>query len=102
VYREIAVAFRMRLTPTGLAIVVLAAALLVGVMGILREGFFGSPGTYVQLATSHVPTAEDAYYYKNVYPKEVRKEITDLTGGDPGDLTGKTYLSPYAGTYYLW
>lgn len=91
----------MKLTSTGFAVFVLAAALLVGVLGLLREGF-GSPGTYVQLATSHVPTAEDAYYYSTVYPKEVRKEITDLTGGDPGDLTGKTYLSPYAGTYYLW
>lgn len=92
----------MKLKSTGLAIVVLAAAVLLGIYGIFKEGFFGSPGTYVQLATSHVPTAEDAYYYRNVYPKEVRKEITDLTGGDPGDLTGKTYLSPYAGTYYLW
>ncbi len=92
----------MKLKTTGLAIVVLAAAILVGVLGLMKEGFFGSPGTYVQLATSHVPTAEDAYYYTNVYPKEVRKEITDMTGGDPGDLTGKTYLSPYAGTYYLW
>jgi hypothetical protein len=92
----------MRLTSTGLAVFVLAAAVLVGVLGLLKEGFFGSPGTYVQLATSHVPNAEDAYYYKEVYPKELRKEITDLTGGDPGNLQGKTYLSPYAGTYYLW
>lgn len=92
----------MRLSSTGLAIVVLALSVLAGTLGLLKEGFFGSPGTYVQLATSHVPTEEDAYYYKNIYPKEVRKEITDLTGGDPGDLSGKTYLSPYAGTYYLW
>ena len=92
----------MKLSHNALALVVLSAAILVGMLGLLKEGFFGSPGTYVQLATSHVPNAEDAYYYSNVYPKEVRKEITDLTGGDPGNLQGKTYLSPYAGTYYLW
>ena len=88
----------MKLTATGLAIFVLATAVLLSIYGII-EGF-GSPGTYVQLATSHVPTAADAYYYSDVYPKEVRKEIGEMTGEDPGPL--KTYLSPFAGTYYLW
>lgn len=88
----------MKLTVMGLALVVLASAILLGIFGII-EGF-GSPGTYVQLATSHVPTARDEYYYANVYPKLVRKEITDLTGGDPGNIA--TFLTPYAGTYYLW
>ena len=47
------------------------------------DGFFGtSPGTMVQLRTSHVPTEEDAYYWKNVYPKIVRKEIYNLTESD--------------------
>lgn len=50
-----------------------------------REGF-QSPGTLTQLATSHVPTEEDVYYYQNIYPKQVRREITDMTGGDPGPL----------------
>jgi hypothetical protein len=88
----------MKLTIPGLAIFVLAAAVLLSLFGIV-EGF-GSPGTYVQLATSHVPTAQDAYYYNTVYPQEVRKEIGQMTGEDPGPL--KTFLSPYAGTYYLW
>ena len=45
-----------------------------------------SPGTLVQLESSHVPTKEDLYYYTNIYPKVVRKEITDMTGSDPGDV----------------
>ena len=53
---------------------------------LLKEGFT-SPGTMVQLATSHVPTAEDYYYYKNIYPKVVRRDITDMTGGDPGPIS---------------
>jgi hypothetical protein len=48
-----------------------------------KEGFFGtSPGTMVQLQTSHVPTMEDAYYYKYIYPKLVRKEIYNMTESD--------------------
>ena len=47
------------------------------------DGFFGtSPGTMVQLSTSHVPTEEDAYYWKNVYPKQVKREIYELTESD--------------------
>ena len=52
----------MRLTTTALALFILAAAILLGMLGFIKEGFFGSPGTYVQLATSHVPTERDAYY----------------------------------------
>jgi ribosomal 30S subunit maturation factor RimM len=36
----------------------------------------------VQLRTSHVPTQEDEYYWKNIYPKMVRKEIYNLTESD--------------------
>jgi hypothetical protein len=47
------------------------------------EGFAAtSPGTMVQLQTSHVPTEEDVYYYKNVYPKIVAKEIRNMTESD--------------------
>jgi len=50
--------------------------------------YFGatSPGTLVQLESSHVPTERDLFYYINVYPKVVRKEITNMTGSDPGDI----------------
>lgn len=88
----------MKLTITGLAFLTLATAVLLGIFGLI-EGF-GSPGTYVQLATSHVPTQKDAYYFENVYPREVRKGLTEMTGGDPGPI--QTFLTPYAGTYYLW
>ena len=47
-----------------------------------QEGFGTSPGTMVQLRTSHVPTEEDAYYYKYIYPKLVRKEIYNMTESD--------------------
>ena len=50
---------------------------------VQKESFGStSPGTMVQLQTSHVPTAEDSYYYKYVYPKLVRKEIYEMTESD--------------------
>ena len=45
-----------------------------------------SPGTMVQLMTSHVPTQDDLDYYTNVYPNQIRKEISRLTGSDPGPI----------------
>lgn len=45
-----------------------------------------SPGTMTQLMSSHVPTQGDLDYYTNVYPNMVRKEISRLTGGDPGPI----------------
>jgi hypothetical protein len=45
-----------------------------------------SPGTLVQLASSHVATQEDLDYYTKVYPKQVRGEIARMTGGDPGNV----------------
>ena len=57
-----------------------------------KEGFGAtSPGTMVQLSTSHVPTQEDADFYKNVYPKMVRRDIIDMTGGDPGEIVFTPY-----------
>jgi hypothetical protein len=47
----------------------------------------------VQLATSHVPTAEDYNYYNNDYPRVVRREIAEMTGEDPGQLHPWTF--PY-------
>ena len=69
------------------AVVVLAVAFL-----FLRKDGFTSPGTMVQLATSHVPTAEDYYYYKNIYPQVVRHDIKDMTGGDPGPLFAPKFM----------
>jgi hypothetical protein len=56
--------------------------LLILIMFKRREGFGTSPGTMVQLSTSHVPTEEDSYYWKNVYPKIVKKEIYNMTESD--------------------
>ena len=55
---------------------------LVMLKRVMYEGFGTSPGTMVQLATSHVPTDDDVYYYKYVYPKLVRKEIYNMTEAD--------------------
>ncbi len=60
-----------------------------------KEGFGTSPGTMTQLATSHVPTAEDMVFYNTVYPKLVRKEITMLTDGDPGEF--RPWIFPWYG-----
>ncbi len=69
-------------------IIVLAVVFL-----LMRKDGFTSPGTMVQLATSHVPTAEDYYYYKNIYPKVVRRDITDMTGSDPGPIYEPPFLT---------
>ena len=58
---------------------------IISILVIFRriDGFGStSPGTMVQLQTSHVPTEEDSYYYKYIYPKLVRKEIYNLTESD--------------------
>ncbi len=45
------------------------------------EGFGSiSPGTMVQLATSHVPTEEDEYYLRYIYPRMVNRDLIDMTG----------------------
>lgn len=60
-----------------------------------KEAFGTSPGTMTQLATSHVPTEEDARFYRQVYPGMVRREITELTGGDPGVV--RPWIFPWYG-----
>ena len=60
--------------------------------------FFGmSPGTMDQLKSTHVTTQEDLNYYSFVLPKVIRKEITAMTGGDPGVL--QTRYHPLGGAY---
>ena len=62
---------------------------VIGILAVclfMRKDGFTSPGTMVQLASSHVPTQEDVDYYKNIYPKMVRHDLIDMTGGDPGPL----------------
>ena len=60
--------------------------------------FFGmSPGTMDQLKSTHVTTQEDINYHMFVLPKVIRKEITAMTGGDPGVL--HTWSHPLGGAY---
>jgi hypothetical protein len=67
-------------------IIILAVVIRVSLKRALKpgqkEGFGTSPGTMVQLSTSHVPTEDEIYYYKHVYPKLVRKEIYEMTESD--------------------
>jgi len=59
------------------------------------ETFGTSPGTMTQLSTSHVPTSEDLYFYNNVHPKMVRREIANMTDEDPGEL--RPWIFPWYG-----
>ena len=83
---------------TGIGI---AAIVVLGLVVITKrpmpalEPFGTSPGTMTQLATSHVPTEEDARFYRQVYPGMVRREITELTGGDPGVV--RPWIFPWYG-----
>lgn len=77
-----------------------AASLLLFVLYLLanayrQEGFGTSPGTMTQLSTSHVPTEEDYMFYKYQYPKLLRREITAMTEGDPGEL--RPWVFPWYG-----
>ena len=47
---------------------------------VLQESFGAtSPGTLVQLASSHVPTAEDEEDWRNEQ-RQIRRELINLTG----------------------
>ena len=70
---------------TSRILLIFIALIVISYVAIKKDGFT-SPGTMVQLATSHVPTAEDFNYYKNIYPKVVRRDLTDMTGEDPGPI----------------
>jgi hypothetical protein len=60
-------------------IVAVVAVLVILFVSVKKDGFT-SPGTMVQLATSHVPTEEDAYYMKYIYPEIVKRDLIDMTG----------------------
>lgn len=68
-----------------LLISVVAILVIVWIASTKKSGFT-SPGTMVQLATSHVPTQEDVDYYRYIYPKMVRHDLADMTGEDPGPI----------------
>jgi len=88
----------MRLSKNVIGLVVLCAAIVVGMMLPLRE-YFTSPGTMVQLASTHVPTADDVYYDTHVYPRVVRREIAEMTGEDLGPI--RPWIFPVGGYYIL-
>jgi hypothetical protein len=73
-------------------VLIFGVVVLLGVW--LSKEAFTSPGTMVQLATSHVPTQEDYDFYRYEYPRIVRRDLIDMTGGDPGPLTPLDMPSP--------
>jgi hypothetical protein len=85
---------RNLLLPTIIAL--FALTMLICLYKCDKEGFGStSPGTMLQLKTSHVPTQEDYNFYTNEYPRIVRREVTDLTGEDPGEL--RPWIFPWYG-----
>lgn len=60
-------------------LIVFLVVIVIGYTYLAKEAFT-SPGTMVQLATSHVPTEEDAYYMNYIYPKIVQRDLIDMTG----------------------
>ncbi len=66
----------------GSCVLLLGITLLVLAVLVLphTEGFGTSPGTMVQLATSHVPTEEDEDYLRYVYPRMVNRDLFEMTG----------------------
>ena len=66
----------------GSCVLLLGITLLILAILVLPriEGFGTSPGTLVQLASSHVPTEEDEYYLRYIYPRVVNRDLLDMTG----------------------
>ena len=62
----------------------LVVLLVIAVLALfnVQENFGMSPGTMVQLQTSHVPTEEDAYYQRYIYPKILKRDLYDMTESD--------------------
>lgn len=58
------------------------ASILLATLAPLRE-YFGAtqPGTLVQLASTHVPTQEDAEVAKREW-EQIRKDLRDMTGSN--------------------
>ena len=64
------------------SILILASllALVVAAQGVI-EGFAAtSPGTMLQLKTSHVRTKEDEEYEQNVLPYIINQDLIHMTG----------------------
>ena len=66
--------------PLGVTLLVAATLLFVLVAGRFTEGFFGtSPGTLVQLSSSHVPTQEDAAEEREAR-RQIARDLIAMTG----------------------
>jgi hypothetical protein len=65
-------------------LVILTFALLLAVLmatDAVKEGFAAtSPGTMLQLRTSHVRTKEDEDYEQNVLPHIINRDLIHMTG----------------------
>jgi hypothetical protein len=59
--------------------------IIIAILALFRlQDNFGStsPGTLVQLQTSHVPTEEDVYYQRYIYPRILKRDLYDMTESD--------------------
>ena len=62
-----------------LLVVLLAAALAISSQG-RKEAFGMSPGTLVQLESTHVSTPYEAAQEWNAEQEQIRKDLQDMTG----------------------
>jgi hypothetical protein len=70
---------KCRMKTLAILLLLSAIALFVIVCSRVQEPFGTSPGTLVQLASSHVPTEEDSMYWAQ-YAQQVNKDLKDMTG----------------------
>ena len=73
-----------RLSPFVTVVIAFAGLTLVGLIlapfaPLIEEAFGAQGGEMVQLATSHVPTAEDAVAWRREQ-RQIQKDLLDMTG----------------------
>ena len=78
-----------------MSLIVLFIATMAWYVKASVENFGTSPGTMDQLRSTHVTTEEDVDFFTRVYPKMVRKDLIDMTDGDPGEL--RPWIFPWYG-----
>jgi hypothetical protein len=79
----------------GLAFIFILLIITKAILRKNNESFGTSPGTMDQLRSTHVTTQEDLLFYQRDYPKMVRREITELTADDPGEI--RPWIFPWYG-----
>jgi hypothetical protein len=80
----------------GLFLAAIAGISLLLVVRSQYEFFGMSPGTMDQLNSMSSPSQSEFLQYLSKLPPAVRKDITSMTGADPGVLLSSSYTAPTA------